>query len=146
VRRKTKPPRDDYPTPWEDRPISIQRWRRHRELMLRNEYPGRRPEEWWLYEREMQPPSRQDEAATLYAMGELTGSELNQVVGEWRQHYEHALGPRFSYNTGATWLQGASARRAHYRWAGIPPALVRQWDAERRRQAKVIRDLGRVPA
>ena len=144
MRRKTKPLKDDFPAPWEDRPISRERWRRHRETMMRNQYPGSRPEEWWLYERQMPEPPHQ--AATLYAMGELHGAELDQVMRDWRQAYEHALGPGFSYNTGERWLGGAAARRAHYRWAGIPPDLVRKWDVERRRQAKVIRSLTRVKA
>jgi hypothetical protein len=144
MRRKTKPLKDDFPAPWEDRPISLERWRRHRETMMRNQYPGSRPEEWWLYERQMQQPSHQ--AAALYAMGELAGAELDRVMRDWRQAYEHALGPGFSYDTGGGWLQGAAARRAHQRWAGIPRELVKQWDAERRRQAKVIRKLAKVTA
>jgi len=112
--------------------------------MMRNQYPGSRPEEWWLYERQMPEPPHQ--AAALYAMGELPGAELEQVKRDWRQRYENALGPGFSYNTGDGWLEGAAARRAHYRWAGIPRELIKQWDAERRRQAKVIRKLAKVTA
>jgi hypothetical protein len=112
--------------------------------MMRNQYPGSRPEEWWLYERQLPEPPHQ--AAALYAMGELAGRELDQVMRDWRQAYEHALGPGFSYNSGGGWLEGAAARRAHYRWAGIPPDLARKWDVERRRQAKIIRNLGRVKA
>jgi hypothetical protein len=144
MRRKPKPPKDDYPTPWDDRPISLERWRRHRETMMRDQYPGSRPEEWWLYERQMPEPPYQ--AATLYAMGELAGAELEQVMRDWRQAYEHALGPGFSCNTGDGWLRRAAARRTHHRWAGIPRELVKQWDVERRRQAKLIRKLGRVKA
>ena len=145
MRRKTKPLKDDFPAPWEDSPISLERWRRHRETMMRNQYPGSRPEEWWLYERQTQQPSHQ--AAALYAMGELAGAELDQVMGEWRQTYEHALRSGFSYNNGAGgWREGGAARRAYYRWAGIPPDVVRKWDIERRRQAKVIRTLARAPA
>jgi hypothetical protein len=86
------------------------------------------------------------QAATLYAMGELDGAELEAVTANWRQAYEHALEPAFSYNTGDGWLEGAAARGAHYRWAGIPRELVKQWDAERKRRAAVIRNLGRVKA
>jgi hypothetical protein len=114
--------------------------------MLQNEFAGRRLIEWWLYERQTQQPAHR--AAALYAMGELAGAELDAVMRDWRQHYEHALGcDNFSDNGGADgWLQGAAARRAYYGWAGIPRDVVRQWDAVRRRQAKVIRDLKRVPA
>jgi hypothetical protein len=140
--RRYKP--GDYPTPWEDRPISLERWQRHHETMMRNQYPGSRPEEWWAYERQMAEPEHQ--AAALYAMGELAGAELDQVMRDWRRHYEHARGSGFSYNTGGRWLGGTTARRAHYRWAGIPRELVKQWDSERRRQAKVNRKLVRVTA
>ena len=64
---------------------------------------------------------------------------------DWRQAYEHALGPGFSYNTGERWFGGAP--RATLTTAGPHPAdLVRKWDVERRRQAKVIRSLTRVKA
>ncbi len=154
MRRKIRPPPDDYPAPWEDRPISPDRWRRHRERMMANHFAGRRPPEWWLYERQMQPPSHPEEAATLYAMGELAGEERNEVMRYWRDQYERALEPGFGHcighknpsDTFASWLDGEAARKAHHDWAGIPRKLVRQWDHERKRQGKIIRDLGRVLA
>jgi len=35
----------------------------------------------------------------------------------------------------------AAAKRAHYAWADIPRALVKQWRAEYRRRQKAIRKL-----
>jgi hypothetical protein len=92
MRRKTRPPKDDLPAPWEDRTVSLDRWQRHRE---RNQYAGSRPEEWWAYERQMSRPSHQAETATLYAMGELAGEEKAEVMRYWREQYERALEPRF---------------------------------------------------
>src|SRR5215218_1633820 len=40
---------DDYPAPGEPRPVSVERWQRHRETLLANAPVGRRPEEWWAY-------------------------------------------------------------------------------------------------
>ena len=34
MRRKTKAPIDDRPVPWEERPISRERWQRHRDWMM----------------------------------------------------------------------------------------------------------------
>src|SRR5262249_20063389 len=73
-------------------------------------------------------------------------TELAELIPEWREEYEKANEPNFSYCTGHGWLRGEAAKRAHYRWAGIPPALVKKWDAERRRRAKTIRKLAESPA
>jgi hypothetical protein len=66
---------------------------------------GHRPEEWWLYERGMDKPANQE--ATLYAMGELQGVELEKVLRHWRSHYA-----------------------AGNMWVGLPRELVKQWDDE----------------
>jgi hypothetical protein len=84
IRRRTAP-KDDFPRPWEDRPISQERWRRHRERLLAMDAPGRRPHEWWLYERGRKCPDNQ--AAALYRMGELSGAELAELMKCWRADY-----------------------------------------------------------
>ena len=106
---------------------------------------GSRPDEWWAYERQMPRSRHNDEAAKLLEMGELRSEEKAEVMRYWREQYERALEPRFGYCIGhsnpgdafALWLEGPAARRAHYRWAGIPRELVRKWDAERKRSASV---------
>jgi hypothetical protein len=77
--------RGDLPAPWEDRPISLERWQRHRETMLQYQPAGSRPVEWWLYERQMPRPGS-DEAATLLVMGELAGAEQAEVMRARREH------------------------------------------------------------
>ena len=141
--RKRKTPRDDYPRPWERGPISIERWQRNRELMLERSHAGHRPEEWWLYERQMAEPNNQEEA--LYDMGELSEAELTELMPMWRDRYEQGLRSGFSYRIeGAgivSWLEGEEARRAFYGWACIPRAIVKQWDDERQRREETIREL-----
>src|SRR5262249_46508302 len=83
---------------------------------------------------------------TVCEMAELSETELAEVIAEWREEYEKANEPNFGYCTGHGWLRGEAAKRARYRWAGIPPALVKKWDAERRRRAKTIRKLAEPPA
>jgi len=108
---------------------------------------GSRPEEWWAYEKQMpQPCDLGDERITLFEMAELTETELAELMPEWREEYEKANEPNFGYCTGDGWLRGEAAKRAHHSWAGIPPALVKKWDAERRRRAKTIRKLAEPPA
>ena len=75
-----------------------------------------------------------DRAAALFKMGELKG------------------GTRSSATTSAITPAAMAGWRGPPRVAlttagpGIPPDIVRRWDIERRRQAKVIRDLKRASA
>jgi hypothetical protein len=140
--RKRKPVKDDHPRPWEDRPVSVERWRRHRARLMAETPAGTRPEEWWQHERGTAPPD--NEAAALHAMGELTEPELAALMPEWRAQYERAQDPAFAHCAGSRWLKGAAARRAHYRWVGIPREILERWDAERRRRTGVIRKLAKV--
>lgn len=134
---------------FEARPISRSRWDRHREQIMGEEArDGRRPPEWWLYEKGLPQPDRDREAATLLEMGELGKSELAGLMKEWRERWEQAQVPNFAHCIGskpgevyARWLEGTAARKAHYRWAGIPVALVKQWGAERRQSARVVQGL-----
>jgi len=145
--RKKKPPKDDRLRPWDDRPFSYERWVKHKDQIMAWTRAGSRPEEWWAYEKQMpQPCDLGDERITLFEMAELTETELAELMPEWREEYEKANEPNFSYCTGHGWLRGEAAKRAQYRWAGIPPALIRKWDAECRRRAKTIRKLAEPPA
>ena len=143
--RKKKPSKDDRPRPWEARPISYERWLKHKDWIVASTRAGSRPEEWWEYEKQMpRPRGLGNERITLYEMAELSDTELAELIPEWREEYEKANGLNFSYCTGDGWLRGEAAKRAQYRWAGIPRALVKKWDDERRR-AKTIRKLAEPP-
>src|SRR5262249_47902743 len=120
---------------------------RHKDQIMAWTRAGSRPEEWWVYEKQMpQPHDLGEERITLFEMVALTETELAELIPEWREEYERANEPNFSYCTGHGWLRGEAAKRALYRWAGIPPALVNKWDAARRRRAKTIRKLAEPPA
>jgi len=83
----------------------------------------------------------------LYDMGELSDEELAELMPWWRRQYERAQQPDFHYCLGVNnWLKGAAARKALYKWAGIPRDIIRKWNAERARQGKTIRKLNRVLA
>ena len=140
--RRIKARKDDYPKPWEAHPISRDRWRRHRDRMMEETRAGSRPDEWWEYERKMDPPrSLGEEHVALFEMGELSEEELAELMVHWRERYEKANEPGFSYCTGNGWLTGEEAQRRMYCWAGIPPAIVKQWDAARARRARAIKAL-----
>jgi hypothetical protein len=155
AKRRLKSTKDDYPRTWEPRPVSFERWRRHRERMMALARAGSRPDEWWLYDKQLKRPrTLGDEHVTLYEMGELSEAELAKLIPQWREWYEKAQDPNFQYcighanpgDTFSTWFKGEAAREALYRWAGIPPALLRKWDAERRRRTKTIRKLAKAGA
>ena len=139
--RKLKEPKDDLPAPWEERPISIDRWLRHRETMMVWAYPGHRPREWWAYEKALPVPSR--ESVWLFEHDELSETELTELMPHWREKFDQAQEVGFCYNTASTrgWLEGAAARRAHYVFWEIPFAIIRQFEAERRPSMKVIKKL-----
>jgi len=76
---------------FERRPISRERWARHREQIMREDAgEGRRPPEWWIYEKDQEPPEER-EAAMLLEMGELGKSELARLMKHWREKWEKAL-------------------------------------------------------
>jgi hypothetical protein len=111
--RKKKPPKDDRLRPWDDRPISYERWVKHKDQIMASTRAGSRPEEWWAYEKQIpQPRDLGDERITLFEMAELTETELAELIPEWREEYERANEPNFSYCTGNGWLRGKAAKRA----------------------------------
>jgi hypothetical protein len=122
-------------------------WFRHRDRLLALfGQQGRRPLAWWRYEAPLPYPGDDNETAALYEAGLLGADELNEVLSEWRRQFEKAQEPAFTFCVGhakegdtfATWLKGAAAKRAHYRWAGIPSSLIRKWTEERQRREQVI--------
>jgi hypothetical protein len=134
--------------PWEDRPVSKERWQYWSAHLLLQGGPGRRPEEWWVYEKQMKPPcacSDEHETALLFEMGELGPEEIAELEPQWREHYAQAakaakhgyLSSGGSGYVDGKWvdhserLTGEAARQAYLRWAGIPRRYVAEWDAER---------------
>jgi hypothetical protein len=58
----------------------------------------------------------------------LDEDEAAALVTQWRQEFEKAQAPDFWLSTGpGSLLHGSAARRAHYRWADIPRALLKEW-------------------
>jgi hypothetical protein len=110
---------------------------------------GRRPLAWWEFEAPIPYPGYDDEEAALYEAGLLGEQEAAMQVQQWRIAFDRAQAPGFAFCLGhrkpsdmfASWLEGAAAKRAHYRWAGIPRSLLKKWIAERRRSRKTIREL-----
>jgi hypothetical protein len=130
-------------------------WFHHRDRLLRHCSHGQRPAAWWDFESPVpRPPDRDYAPATLYEAGLLTEGELAELTAGWRRDFERAQDLRFTFCIGfakpgdlvATWLKGAPARKALYRWSGIPKALVREWTAQRRRRGKAIRRLAEAAA
>jgi hypothetical protein len=118
VKRKA-PPDDHFPRPWNDpEAITREAWVRHREVLMSGVQTGfgSRPPGWWIHERGMRPPAHQ--ARELWAMGELKGGERERLLMQWRDDYDRANA-----------MPGD--RRGFYRWAAIPPELVKKWDRER---------------
>jgi hypothetical protein len=125
-------------------------WARHREFILEDWHHGTRPRAWWAYENHglTYPQNFAYEAATLFEAGLLADSEREFLLKRWRQQFDQAQPDNFQHCIGlqpsatfACWLKGDAAREAHYRWAGIPRSLLKQWAAERRRQDRILRKL-----
>jgi hypothetical protein len=118
-------------------------WIDHRDyLMGMFSSPGRRPQAWWAYEASIAFPGIERQASTLYAAGILGEAEKAALEAGWRREFDEAQDPDFWICLGpGEMLEGAAARRAHYRDVDIPPELVKRWTAERRRQARTIRQL-----
>jgi hypothetical protein len=119
-------------------------WFAHRDVLLaRHGRHGRRPHGWWSYEAgDLRYPGYNAEPATLYTAGLLGEEEARELVSNWRREFERAQQANFFHCEGpGRFLAGAAARRAHYRWAGIPRDLLREWKAQRRRQGQRARKL-----
>jgi hypothetical protein len=99
--------------------------------------PGRRPMAWWEFDAGalgLCYPGYDHETAYLWAAGVLDAEECAELEIAWRREYEHSLEAGFSLTMNPeVILTGARARRAHWEWAGIPSALIEQWQSERKR-------------
>ena len=70
----------------------------------------------------------------------LSEDERAELVAWWRQEFDKAQAPGFTFCAGpGNFVKGADARREHYRWADVPLELVKEWTTQRRRQNRTIR-------
>jgi hypothetical protein len=115
-----------------------EQWFRHRDRLLAIwGQHGRRPLAWWAYEAPIPYPGYDREGAVLYEAGLLTETEVTELVAEWRRQFERAQDPEFWLcDEPETFLESAAARKAHYRWCGIPSKLIKEWTVARRRRNK----------
>jgi hypothetical protein len=128
MKRKTKPPIDDTPAPWEERPVSRERWQKHRAWLM-DGCIGSRPQEWWLYEQGREQP--ENETQVLYSMGELRGAELAKLMKWWRDAYEEANEVLVIGGSIGTIRKTPAQRQKYLDHHHVPHELVAQWDAER---------------
>jgi hypothetical protein len=119
-------------------------WQRHRETLLKY-CQGTRPAAWWDYEAPISFTSDRDyEGAVLFEAKLLADHESALLLKTWRERFEQVQEPWFDkvgFCTGTGWLMGETGRQAHYKWAGIPPKLVKKWAAERKRRDRTIAKL-----
>jgi hypothetical protein len=143
-------PADRWEDAFADEREVCEAWRQHRVRILTSYRHGRRPWAWWALEAgDLRYPGHDKERAVLYEVGLLTETEVTELTAKWREDFERAQQPGFTYCVGfakpgdtvATWLEGAAARRAHYRWAGTPRSLLKEWRTQRRRLGRTVREL-----
>jgi hypothetical protein len=120
-------------------------WNYHRARILTSYRHGRRPWAWWAFESgDLRYPGHDRERAILFEAGLLGEEEREQLVAHWRAHFVQAQQPGFMFcighakpgDTFATWLEGSAARKAHYRWSGIPRSLLKEWLRGRSRSVR----------
>ena len=90
MERKAPPASVNFPKPWDDGPCTREQWEKYKHKLMPGAATGygKRPEEWWLYEKSMEPPERDYEPRKLYEMGELAGVELERCLTRWRDDLE----------------------------------------------------------
>ena len=119
-------------------------WEKNRDLLMaQHAHGGRRPRGWWAFEAaDLRYPGYDRERSFLFERGLLADAERFELLDWWKAEFEWSYDPDFFYTERAgEILEGARARRAHYRWADIPRSLVETWAAARKRRGKTIRKL-----
>jgi hypothetical protein len=107
---------------------------------------GLRPQGWWMFEAPalgLKYPGDECERSYLFEQGGgvLSEAERVELLSFWRHEFERAYAPDFFTHRGSEVLDGAKARRKHFRDIDFPASLRREWTAERRRQARTIKKL-----
>jgi hypothetical protein len=122
-------------------------WIRNRDRLLAWYRHARRPQAWWQFEAPIPDPGYEREQSALYAAGLLGEDERAELVAWWREQFEKAQAPDFWLCLGpGRFLKDEPARRAQYREADIPRALLSQWTARHRRRSNTIRKLQETAA
>jgi len=128
-------------------------WERFRAQLTEEFNWGKRAQAWWDFDAPelgaRQPHDSSYEAATLWEHDLLSPEEHTQLEKRWRDDFEDCHRPDWlGYCSGydeqrrcALWIKGDAARQAHFKWAGIPKALVKRWTKQRDRRAKTIRKM-----
>jgi hypothetical protein len=126
-------------------------WEQHCDRLMAQCDDGWRPQAWWDFDAPFPRPRDSNYAkAALWEAGLLFAEEAAMLEARWREKFDRAQAPDFQFCTGhdpkrncAAWLNGDAARRAHYRWAGIPHALIKRWSRQR---GRTLRRLANAPA
>jgi hypothetical protein len=122
-------PRDDRDDPFVSVEEAHQAWLANRDRLLANHAPGRRCWAWHEFEAPADLPYDYDrERSTLYAAGLLDEPEKAELVSFWRKEFDQAE------------RLDVELRRKHLVWADVPRSLQREWERERRRRGKTIRE------
>jgi hypothetical protein len=144
-------------SPFESKEDRQAAWERHKNFLLAKCRHGFRPTGWWQYDAPTlgvrRPRDLGYEKATLWEHGLLSPEEVVTLEREWRKHFDDANSPDYigeciGYDRVrhcAVWVKGAAARRALYRWAGIPRALIKRWSSESGRPARSRRTVKPAP-
>jgi hypothetical protein len=112
-------------------------WIRNRHRLLAWYRHGRRPMGWWRYESLIKYPGYANEPALLFELDLLEPQERAELLDTWRRHFERAFEPDFFHCSGpGRILYGAEARRAHFKWLGLPQSLLKEWLRSRPRRAR----------
>lgn len=95
-------------------------WERHRDRLLDECDDGGRPNAWWDYDSPIpKPRDPEDARAALWEAKLLAPNEVAMLEARWREHFDRAQEPNFSYCAGhdgkrsALWLKGDTAKQAH---------------------------------
>jgi hypothetical protein len=115
----------------------VEAWETHGPEIMARCAPGRRPAIWY----EMAAPpdlprvSYFHERSALWKAGMLEPEEKAVLEAEWKLEFEKTCAEGFTFHGGeGEILRGDAARAAAHVFEDIPPALLRRWEAARKRR------------
>jgi hypothetical protein len=83
-------------------------WMWHREELLQDKAPGRKPLAWWHVESGHDYPGYDEERRYLYAHDLLGVEEREALLADWRRAFERG-----------------------WKWSDVPPELWTEWENEK---------------